>query len=73
MKQLTDEDPAMTQTRDADSSRPKPHAQQRASQTIPSTASKPGGFSVAMRHIDAEILAGPVSYTHLTLPTNREV
>ncbi|EGR94421.1 FCD domain protein [ [[Propionibacterium] namnetense SK182B-JCVI] len=58
MKQLTDEDPAMTQTRDADSSRPKPHAQQRASQTIPSTASKPGGFSVAMRHIDAEILAG---------------
>ena len=50
--------PAMTQTRDAGSSRPDPHAGHQASVTHSSTASKSGGFSVVMRHIDDEILAG---------------
>ena len=48
----------MTQTRDAGSSRPDPHAGHQASVTHSSTASKSGGFSVVMRHIDDEILAG---------------
>ena len=45
----------MTQTRDAGSSRPDPHAGHQASVTHSSTASKSGGFSVVMRHIDDEI------------------
>ena len=48
----------MTQTRDAGSSRPDPHAGHQASVTHSSTASTSGGFSVVMRHIDDEILAG---------------
>lgn len=50
----------MTQTRDAGSSRPDPHAGHQASVTHSSTASKSGGggVSVVMRHIDDEILAG---------------
>ena len=48
----------MTQTRDAGSGRSDSHAGHRALAAQSSAASKSGGFSVAIRHIDDEILTG---------------